>query len=463
MFTRRSTTWLLMLSLVFAAGCGGGSSGGGGNPNDPPDPAFDAQNFGGGSATIDHEYFPLVPGTGWTYEGVTDDGDLETDVVRVSHLTRTLLGIECRTVVDRVYLNGLLIEETFDWYARDVDGNVWYMGEAVDDYEYDDNDDLIGITHGGAWEAGVDGAVAGILMKVTPTPGDSYYQEFYAGEAEDQSKVEALSVPVTLGDGSSWSCLKTLDWTDLEADSEEYKYYAPSVGLVREEKRDGSEPVELAGRSDDRTPVIDPADFVGSTVIDNPFLPLLPGTTWTYESEDGVETTVVEVLPETRPVMGIVCVVVRDRVWEDGLLVEDTRDWYAQDVHGNVWYFGEAVDNIEYDDNDVEIGRSHEGSWEAGVDGAQPGIIMLADPRIGDSYRQEYYAGEAEDIAAVVGKDVPVTLDDGSVAPCLQTLEWTPLTAGSHEHKYYAPGIGLVREEPVGGGGGVNLVDVTTN
>ena len=202
-------------------------------------------------------------------------------------------------------------------------------------------------------------------------------------------------------------------------------------------------------------PVIDPASFVSG--VDNPYWPLKPGSKWRYEGNiDGTpEVVTVEVLAETKEILGITCVVVRDEVTADGETVELTFDWYAQDVHGNVWYLGE--DSKEYE-NGVVVGTT--GSWEAGVDGAQPGIVMPADPgQVADTYRQEYYAGEAEDLARVLETGASVTVAFGSFEDVLVTEEWTPLESEIREHKSYAPDIGFVKEEVVqGGSGSVELV-----
>jgi len=127
--------------------------------------------------------------------------------------------------------------------------------------------------------------------------------------------------------------------------------------------------------------------------------------------------------------------------WEtvNGELSEDTYDWYAQDNNGNVWYFGE--DTTEYLDDGT---TSKEGSWEAGVDGAEPGIVMLAEPIPGTSYRQEYYEGNAEDMGKVLRLNARVAVEYGDFDDCLKTKEWTSLDPGVIEHKYYAPGVGLV-------------------
>jgi hypothetical protein len=147
----------------------------------------------------------------------------------------------------------------------------------------------------------------------------------------------------------------------------------------------------------DSIPLPDPGSFVAA--VTNPFFPLMPGRTWFYESADGTETSTVEVLSDTRTILGITATIVHDQVFANGELIEDTFDWYAQDGEGNVWYLGE-------DSKEIENGQvvSTEGSWEAGVNGAQAGIIMWADPgaHIGEEYRQEFARGEAEDIGKVM-------------------------------------------------------------
>ena len=186
-------------------------------------------------------------------------------------------------------------------------------------------------------------------------------------------------------------------------------------------------------------PVIDPANFVGQ--IDNPYLPMTPGTTFKYEVEtdDGLVEETTFITHETKTIMGVVCTVVRDTATVDGQLEEDTFDWYVQDTNGNVWYFGEYTTSYQ---NGEVIG--HEGSWEAGVDGALPGIVMMANPLPGKSYRQEYLKGVAEDMAKALRLNARVSVAYGDFENCLVIKEWTPLEPGQIEHKYYAPGVGLV-------------------
>jgi hypothetical protein len=199
-------------------------------------------------------------------------------------------------------------------------------------------------------------------------------------------------------------------------------------------------------------PEIDPVDF--TTAVANPYMPLVPGTTRTYEG--GGERVVVTVTGSTRTVMGVETVVVRDREYRGTTLVEDTEDWFAQDEDGNVWYFGE--DTAECSNGSI-AGRP--GAWEAGVDGAQPGVVMLANPRVGDYYRQEFYAGRAEDVARV--RELGATADhDGRVyRDVLVTEDFTALEPGQLEHKSYAPEVGLIEERPIGEGTPVRLTEIT--
>lgn len=208
--------------------------------------------------------------------------------------------------------------------------------------------------------------------------------------------------------------------------------------------------------SDDYNPGINPANFVRE--ITNPFFPLTPGTLFNYRGKtvEGTEIDHVYVTYETKEILGVTCVVVADSVWFEGDLREATFDWYAQDREGNVWYFGEDSRQFE---GGVQIGT--EGSWQAGVDGAKPGIIMMANPKIGDSYRQEFYKGVAEDMAEVLSLNASVAVPYGSFDNCLKTREWTPLEPGVIANKYYAPGIGCILEITTQGGSErVELIDV---
>lgn len=210
-------------------------------------------------------------------------------------------------------------------------------------------------------------------------------------------------------------------------------------------------------------PVIDPANFVdpAKTSINNPYLPLMPGTTYLYHisSADGTsQDDTVIVTHDTKTILGVKCTVVRDTAKSNGQLVEDTFDWYAQDKDGNVWYFGE--DTKQYENGQV-VGT--EGAWEAGVNDAKPGIVMEGNPKVGDTYRQEYAQGVAEDMGEVLGLDESVTVSYGTFAHCVKTKDFSALEPDVVENKYFCPDIGQVLTVTVAGGSDrQELVSVTT-
>lgn len=213
---------------------------------------------------------------------------------------------------------------------------------------------------------------------------------------------------------------------------------SPPAGLPQ-----GDEPFDL-----------NPADFVAE--IDNPYWPMTPGNRWifTETDADGTEMQVeVTVTSDKKEILGISATVVHDVVTQDGEVIEDTLDWYAQDADGNIWYMGE--DTKEYEDGVVV---STGGSWEAGVDGAQAGIAVPGKPEIGMTYRQEYYAGEAEDRGKVLSLDEHVEVPYGAFDGCLQTEDTTPLEPDVLENKYYCEGVGPVLAVDLAGGGREELV-----
>jgi hypothetical protein len=203
----------------------------------------------------------------------------------------------------------------------------------------------------------------------------------------------------------------------------------------------GAEPVEL-----------DPADF--TTRIDNRYWPMQPGNQWVYrETEgDGTELRVdVRVTDRIKKIAnGVEARVVRDVVTEDGVPVEVTDDWYAQDSAGNIWYLGE--DTTEYENGEPV---SKEGSFEAGVDGAQAGIVMPAEPEEGLAYRQEHYAGEAEDRGEIMALGEQAEVPAGHYKDVLMTKDVNPLEPKVLEFKFYAPDVGPVLAVGVSGGGGI--------
>ena len=185
-------------------------------------------------------------------------------------------------------------------------------------------------------------------------------------------------------------------------------------------------------------PKIDPANF--QTKVDHPYFPLVPGTVFHYIEKAGGETSEndVTVTHDTKTIMGVKCVVVHDVLSQKGRVTEDTYDWYAQDKQGNVWYFGEATKEFK-EGGAVDTA----GSWEAGVNG-QPGMIMPANPKPGEPYRQEYSPNNAEDMGQIVAVGETVTVPAGTFKGCVKTKDWSLLESGS-ENKWYAKGVGVVQ------------------
>ncbi|MCG3131213.1 MAG: hypothetical protein FLDDKLPJ_01991 [Phycisphaerae bacterium] len=187
------------------------------------DPTIDPSNFVSG---VDNPYFPLIPGMTYVYEQHDEKGT-ERQEMTVTHQTRVIQGVTCVQIRDVVALNGQVIEDTLDWYAQDMDGNVWYFGEIAMNFEdgWLDNID-------GSWVAGVNRAKAGVIMKAHPQSGDLYRQEFDLGNAEDVGLVLSLEEAVSVPYGDFESCLQTEDWTPIEPDAREHKFYTPGVGQV---------------------------------------------------------------------------------------------------------------------------------------------------------------------------------------------------------------------------------------
>jgi hypothetical protein len=208
-------------------------------------------------------------------------------------------------------------------------------------------------------------------------------------------------------------------------------------------------------------PVINPANFSTSTIINNPYYPLKPGTTFIYEGDtaNGRERDEFQVTRRTHTFLGVKCVEVHDVVTVDGELTEDTLDWFAQDKAGNVWYFGEESKQVE---DGIVIGI--EGSWQSGAEEAKPGIIMKAKPKLGDVYRQEYaIANEAEDMAEVAALGQTVHVNGKTYNNVLVTHEFSAQEPSASERKFYAPGVGNVLVIDDEAGETSELIKITTN
>ena len=206
-----------------------------------------------GNGITPNPYFPLVQGNQWTYEGtfIDDDGEevTETVIVTVTDETKLIEGITCLVVNDIVEEEGEAIEDTDDWFAQDVDGNIWYCGEISRDFEIFDGDDpetpeLVEID--GSWKSGRDGSKAGMLIPFAPVPGDVIRQEVAYGDAEDTIEIISITASESAPGGSCTdTCLQTLDFTPLEPDASEDKFYAPGVGLIVEVDPETGDRLEL--------------------------------------------------------------------------------------------------------------------------------------------------------------------------------------------------------------------------
>jgi len=282
------------------------------------------------------------------------------------------------------------------------------------------------------------GQAAPTLAKDKPPARDAYCSQTADAVADacEAAAVEALLIAQAnctnlVDDGARAACQDDADAAqeeELEACEEQEAARLEACALLGESRYD---------------PAVDPANFVdplqvGEAVAPNPYLPLVPGYTRVYEKGD--EKITVTVTHDTVEIMGVTCIVVRDIAEENGELVEDTDDWFAQDLAGNVWYFGEFVRNFE-----DGVLHDLDGSFKAGEEGAKPGIAMKAAPQPSEAYRQEWFLGEAEDIAEVLGtaasESAPAASCDDT---CLQTRDFSPLEPDTSEHKFYVPGIGEI-------------------
>ena len=238
---------------------------------------------------------------------------------------------------------------------------------------------------------------------------------------------------------------------------------AASVAVLALAGCTGGDPAADAGRGGDlpqggEAVELDPAEFTAD--IDHPYWPMTPGTQWEYRELDGDGEelrVVVTATTDTREIAnGVVARVVRDTVYSGDEIVEDTFDWYAQHDDGTVWYLGE--DTAEFEDGEIV---STEGSFEAGVDGAQAGVLLPGDPQPGQSYRQEYLAGEAEDVGEVLRLGERAEAPYGASDDVLVTRDTNALEPEVVEYKFYARDLGpLLALDVAGGAGREELVDV---
>jgi len=225
------------LPLALAAGallCAGGASGNTVLPN------FDADAFRPG-ARIDNPYFPLAAGQRTVlFAKGEEDGEPFTERSELTVLKRkgpTILGVRATVQRDRAFEDDLLVEDTFDYYAQDRKGNVWYLGEDVTNYRYDDDGRLTGTDSASSWRAGVNDAKPGYIMPAMPEVGLDYFQESAPNDgALDEARIASLGEVVAVEAGVFRNVLKILESTALEPGAMAFKYYAPGVGVIREDE-----------------------------------------------------------------------------------------------------------------------------------------------------------------------------------------------------------------------------------
>lgn len=317
-------------------------------------------------------------------------------------------------------------------------------------------------------------AVVLVFMTFVPEAFSSDHDQFCSATSEtaltacgkdaedDFYIVQAICINIS-NNGARKHCLKAADAGFEEANDECDDQFG-----AREEVCD------LIGQAR-YEPDFHPANFehpddIGNTVVPNPYFPLVVWNQWVYEG--GGERVTVVVTDKTKLIDGVTCRVVNDVVreldedGEEGPVIEDTDDWYAQDLDGNVHYCGENAKDFEVfegdDPKDPEL-VSIDGSFKAGLDGAKSGILVRADPTEGEGYRQEWALGDAEDVVEVLsitaGSDTDPILSVYCMDNCLQTRDFTPLEPGSEENKYYAPGVGPILEIDPESGARLELVD----
>ncbi len=412
---------------------------------------------------IDNPYLLLIPGTTLIYEGMTEDG-LEYIEIKILSETRQVMGITATVVQDTVYADGELVEHTFGWFAQDKDGNVWFLGEAVDNYE-----DGQLLDHAGSWEAGVDGALPGIMMYADPAAhvGETYYQGYYAGQIEDQAKLLSASESVTIAYGAYNNVVKTYDFTALDPDSQEEKFYAARIGPIKTVDLKTGETFALIEFTQAAPPapaatstikstcgtdsgegcapeseLVDLAEpsFSNSTNVTNPLFPISElHSALLLGNLDGVPFRVETTLlpnPKTIDWNGRKIKTLESQyvAYLNGRIKEVALDWYAQADDGSVWYFGEDVFNYE-DGVIADTG----GTWIAGKDGPAA-MIMPGDPQLGDVFRPENIPGLVYEEVTVKSIDETVDGPQGPIAGAIVTEELH--MDGSIENKVFAPGYG---------------------
>ena len=404
------------------------------------------------SPISDHPYFPLHPGHQLVLQGHEEDAlfVLEWEVIDETRVFELEIGgtrieIETAIVRETETEDGELVEISHNYFAQCKEtGSVFYFGETVDDFE---DGALVG--HDGAWLAGEDNNLPGVIMPGQFTVGQSYAQEIAPGVAEDRAINVAAGLSLETAAGTFEDVIQVEEIDPLEPDAEpSSKFYAPGVGLLVDDFLRITD-INAKGASQ-----YDPHACTFSPVGNNPYFPLLPGHRLVLQGEeDGAMIQVIwEVLPETREItlelngeiQTIETAIIRETETEDGELTEISWNFFAHCVEtGAVFYFGEDVD--DYEDGQVV---AHSGAWLAGQDGAIPGVIMPGEFVVGDSYFQEIAPGIAEDFAVNAAEDLTYSTSLGEFDEVILIEESSPLEPEAEPSiKRYAPGLGLIFDD----------------
>lgn len=442
---------------------------------------------------INNKYFPMRPGTEFVYEGFTEEGPNKIPhsiIFTVTDLTKEVEGIQTVVAYILDYSNNELVEAEIAFYAQDNDGNVWFMGEYPEVYEFGE------IVEAPSWIPGLKGAKAGIVMKADPQLGMPSYAQGWgpAVKWSDRGRVIALGEKTCVPVACYEDVLITEEFSQTEPTAFQVKHYAPDVGNVRvgwkgddatreileltelkqldqnemaeiraaafeleESAMENSKEVYAVSAPLEYSPSptsvaafweMDPANFDSSPVIDNTFMPMQPGTRWVLEGnavdEEGndltrrIEFTVTDLTKEIGGVQTVVAWIVD---YNDGEVVEKEVAFYAQDKDGNVWYFGEHPE--EYEDGEFVLANP----WIHGIADARAGVKMVKEPQPGlPSYFQGWGpAVDWSDYAAIeqAGQETCVPVD--CYQDVLVIAESSLGEVDAYQLKSYAPGVGEVQ------------------
>lgn len=380
--------------------------------------------------TGSNAHFPLEVGANASFLGEDEDGDPSVITVEVTDQTRVIDGVTTRLVTERETVEGDIEEVSRRYYAVCKEtGTVYIFGEEVDAYDDEELDEQT------AWFAGVDGMAAGVAMPGTVALGTSFFEEIQDGVGVERAEIVAVDETVTTSAGTFTGAIKVAE-TESDESGTVFKWYAPGVGLVLDE--------EFGLASSAGAPTfeesVDACTFASTGR--NPYFILEPGYRLVFEGiDDGEPIRIVKtVTTDTKVVDGVTTRVLVEEEYEDGELIERSWNWFAYcEETGSVFYFGEDVDI--YEDGTLE---SHEGAWEAGVDGAEAGVIMPGSPTVGMKHFQEQAPGVALDYAEILAMDETVVTPAGTFTNAMKVKETTSLEPDDISYKWYAADVGLL-------------------